>query len=321
MQASSPTGHDSAGRGSVGALCLDREVATDYLLRPMTQADVLEVERVSAEAFADLERRTHRAGWPEPRARTAAESAQWQERVAHLVAGDPRGSWVAEDRGGILGAAVGMKRDLTWLLAVYVVRPGVQGRGVGRQLLEAAMSYGSGCLRAMVAATDDPSAARRYRLAGLSLHPTMLLRGQVQRAALPVVERVREGSLGDIDLLNSVDRQVRDSAHGRDHELLLRSLRLVVTDRVVGSGYAYIAPEGGPFLLAATGRRAAAELLWESLAASSPEAPVTVARVSAANEWAVDVGMACGLRLGTRGYLALRGMKPPTPYLHSGHFL
>jgi GNAT superfamily N-acetyltransferase len=300
---------------------LDRDVPTDYLLRPMTQSDVPEVERVSVEAFADLDRRTHRAGWPEPVARTDAESARWRERIAHLVAGDPRGCWVAEDRGGILGAAVSTKRDLTWLLAVYVVRPGVQGRGVGRQLLDAAMSYGSGCLRAMVAATDDPSAARRYRLAGLSLHPTMVLRGPVPRAALPVLERVREGSTGDVDLMNSVDRQVRDAAHGRDHELLLRSFRLVVTDRAVGSGYAYVTPDGSPYLLAATSRRAAAELLWESLAATSPETPVTVAHVSPANEWAVDVGMACGLRLGTRGYLALRGMRPPTPYLHSGHFL
>lgn len=294
---------------------------TDYLLRPMTQSDVPEAEGVSAEAFADLERRTRRAGSPEPKARTAAEAAQWRERVAHLVASDPRGCWVAEDRGGILGAAVSSKRDLTWLLAVYVVRPGVQGRGVGRQLLEAALGYGSGCLRAMVAATDDASAARRYRLAGLTLHPTMLLSGLVPRAALPVIERVRGGSTGDIDLMNSVDRQVRDSAHGRDHELLLRTHRLVVTDRVVGSGYAYVAPGGGPYLLAATSRRAAAELLWETLAASDPDTPVTVTHVTPVNEWALDVGMACRLRVGTRGYLALRGMKPPTPYLHSAHFL
>jgi GNAT superfamily N-acetyltransferase len=286
----------------------------------MTQSDVPEVERVSAEAFVDLERRTHRTGWPQPVARTDAEAEQWRARISHVLAGDARGCWVAEDRGGTMGAAVSMKRDLTWLLAAYVVRPGVQGRGVGRQLLDAALSYGSGCLRAMVAATDDPTAARRYRLAGLSLHPTMLLRGHVPRAALPVVDRVRQGSAGDIDLMDSVDRQVRDAAHGRDHELLLRSHRLVVTDRV-GTGYAYVDPAGGPFLLAATSRRAAAELMWESLAASSPDTPVAVTHLTAANEWAIDVGMACGLRLGTRGYLALRGMKPPAPYVHSAHFL
>ena len=40
-----------------------------------------------------------------------------------------------------------------------------------------------------------------------------------------------------------------------------------------------------------------------------------VGHVTPANEWAVDVGLAARLSVTTRGYLALRGMKPPTPYL------
>ena len=34
-----------------------------------------------------------------------------------------------------------------------------------------------------------------------------------------------------------------------------------------------------------------------------------------ANEWAVDIGLEARLSVSTRGYLALRGMSPPTPYL------
>jgi hypothetical protein len=173
----------------------------------------------------------------------------------------------------------------------------------------------------MVAASEDPRAVRHYRLAGFDLHPTMLLRGRVPRAALPVVERVREGSLGDLDLMNSVDRQVRDAAHGVDHELLARNHRMLVVDRPTGSGYAYVQEDGATYLLAATSRRAAADLLWESLAASSPDVPVSVAHVSAANQWALDVATACALEVWTDGYLGLRGMKPPAPYLHSGYFL
>jgi len=296
-------------------------VFADFVLRPVTAADVPAVERVTGEAFHDLDTRAHRTGWPKPARRTEESSARWRERLDHVLRTDPRGCWVAEDRGGILGAAVSMKRDLTWLLSAYAVRPGVQGRGVGRQLLDAALGYGSGCLRGMIAASEDPAAARRYRLGGFTLHPAMLLTGTVDRAALPVVEQVREGSPGDIDLMNSVDRQVRDSAHGVDHELLTRTYRLVVVDRFAGSGYAYVAPGGGAYLLAATTRRVATELLWETLAASSPDAPATISHVTAANEWAVDVGTACHLALHTRGYLGLRGMKPPTPYLHSPHFL
>lgn len=287
----------------------------------MTLADVGDVERLTDEAFHDLDVRTHRAGWPEPTGRSAARSASWRTRMEHLVRHDPGGCWVAEDAHGLLGTAASMRRDLTWLLATYAVRPGVQGRGVGRQLLDAALSHGSGVLRGMIAASEDPLAVRRYRLAGFGLHPTMLLWGRVARDALPVVERVREGSAGDIDLLNSVDRQVRDAAHGVDHEILLATYRLVVVDRTTGSGYAYVEPDGGAYLLAATNRRTATDLLWETLAASTPEHPVVVPRLTAVNEWALDVGIACRLELWTRGYLALRGMRPPAPYLPSGYFL
>jgi hypothetical protein len=94
-----------------------------------------------------------------------------------------------------------------------------------------------------------------------------------------------------------------------------------VLDRPTGSGYAYVLEGGGAYLLAATSRRAATDLLWESLAASSPDQPVSVAHVTAANQWALDVGMAARLEVRTEGYLGLRGMKPPAPYLHSGYFL
>jgi GNAT superfamily N-acetyltransferase len=296
-------------------------VASDYFVRPMTSTDAPEVERVTDEAFYDLDQRTHRAGWPEPAHRSPARSAAWRARMEHLVRHDPAGCWVAEDADGLLGAAASMRRDLTWLLATYAVRPGVQGRGVGRQLLDAALSHGSGALRGMIAASEDPLAVRRYRLAGFSLHPTMLLWGTVPREVLPVVERVREGSAGDVDLMNSVDRQVRDAAHGVDHDVLTATYRLVVVDRSTGSGYAYVEPGGGPYLLAATNRRTAADLLWETLAASAPDRPVVVPHLTQANEWALDVGMTCRLQLWTRGYLALRGMRPPAPYLPSGHFL
>ena len=293
----------------------------DYVVRPMTIADTPAVERLSDAALYDLDLRTHRTGWPEPERRSPERAESWRARIEHLVRHDPRGCWVAEGASGVIGAAASMRRDMTWLLAAYFVHPGLQGKGVGRQLLDAALSYGSGCLRGMLAASEDPAAVRRYRLAGFTLHPTMLLWGSVARAALPVVERVRDGSLGDVDLLNSVDRQVRDSAHGVDHEILTRLHRLVVADRSTGSGYVYVPHGGGAYLLAATNRRTATDLLWEALAASSPDQPVAVDHLTAGNEWAVDVGMACRMELWTRGYLALRGMKPPVPYLPSGHYL
>ena len=43
--------------------------------------------------------------------------------------------------------------------------------------------------------------------------------------------------------------------------------------------------------------------------------------MTAANEWAIDVGLAARLDLVQNGYLALRNMRPPAPYLHHGSLL
>ncbi|HSE09964.1 MAG TPA: GNAT family N-acetyltransferase [Nocardioidaceae bacterium] len=293
----------------------------DYYIRPMRPEDVRAVERLTDEGFLELDQRTMPRSWPEPQPRTEARSAAWRRRMEHILSNDPEGCWVAEDASGVIGVAAALRRDLTWILASFVVRPGLQGRGVGKQLLQAALDYGRGCLRGMLAASADTKASRLYRGAGFTLHPTMVMIGSVPRQVLPVVERVREGSAGDVDLMNSVDRSVRDCAHGVDHELLASMYRLIVVDRTTGSGYAYVDPGGGPYLLAATNRRTARDLLWETLAASSPDATCKIGHLSAQNEWAVDVGMEARMDLHSTGYLALRDMKPPMPYIPSGQFL
>ena len=100
---------------------------------------------------------------------------------------------------------------------------------------------------------------------------------------------------------------------------MLRTWRLLVSDTTTGSGYAYLDDRSQVALLAATNRRTAARLLWTALADAGDE--TTVSHVTAANEWAVDVGMAARLELHQDGYLGLRGMQPPAPYLHNGALL
>ena len=43
--------------------------------------------------------------------------------------------------------------------------------------------------------------------------------------------------------------------------------------------------------------------------------------VTSANQWVLDVGFAARLELHQEGYLGLRGMKPPAPYVHNGALL
>ncbi len=287
----------------------------------MTHADLPAAERLSGESFLELDQRTNPADWPAPDPRPPQGTANWLRRTASFVEHDAGGCWVAEDDSGeMVGMATSMTRELMWILATFAVRPGLQGQGIGKQLMAAAATHGRGCLRAMLSASSDPKAVRRYRLAGFTLHPQMLLTGPVDRAVLPVVNKVREGSLGDVDLMNSVDRHCRGAAHLHDHEYLAGTQRLAVSDSSTGSGYVYY-DENGTGLLAATNRRTALRLLWEALAASTPGERYEVSHVSAANQWAIDVGMTARLQLHTSGYLALRGMKPPTAYLHHGVFL
>jgi hypothetical protein len=141
----------------------------------------------------------------------------------------------------------------------------------------------------------------------------------VDRSAIPVVEKVRDGSPADTDLMDSIDRRVRQAAHGPDHPLMQGMWRSIVSDTTTGSGYAYLDDQARVALLAATDRRTATRLLWAAIADGGPDQ--TVSHLTAANEWAIDVGIAARLDLHTSGYLGLRGMGPPAPYVHNGALL
>ena len=291
------------------------------LIRPAVPADVEAMGDLTARAYHAVDLRTRPRSWPEPTLRPPSRHGFWLRRAAHVLETDPGGCWVAEKDGRLVGCALSREREKMWILSSFAVDPEHQGQGIGTELLQATLHYGRGCLRGMFASSSDPAAVRRYRRAGFTLHPQMLLRGVVDRTALPVVERVREGSAGDVDLLDSVDRRTRGAAHGPDHALLLEQYRLVVHDSASHSGYAYAGDDGAAVLLAATDRRTASRLLWECLAGSPPGALIEVHHITAANEWALDVGLDARLEVHQSGYLALRHMRPPSPYLHHGSLL
>lgn len=290
----------------------------DLVIRPMRPEDVPAAERLSAVGFHDLDTRMFPRSWPEPELRPAIRGARWITRTLHFLETDPAGCWVAENETGQVGMVTSFNREKTWCLATYAVLPELQGGGIGGALLAAALQHGRGSLRGMLSSSSDPKAVRRYRLAGFSLHPQMFLTGTLDRSAIPLIEKVREGTAGEIELMDSIDRRTRGSAHGPDHEVMLGFWRLIVSDTTTGSGYAYL-DENGVALLAATNRRTATRLLWAALADGPAEA--SIHHITAANEWAIDVGLAARLELQQEGYLGLRNMRPPTPYLHNGALL
>ncbi|SDU65437.1 Ribosomal protein S18 acetylase RimI [Jiangella alkaliphila] len=267
--------------------------------------------------------------------RTDDRRRRWCDRIRHLLTTDPGGCWVADDggdgaadaagpgasgeAGSINGVAVALRRDLLWVLSTYAVHPDHQSRGIGTALLGAAIDYGAGCLRGLVTSRPDPQALRRYRRAGFTLHPTMRLTGVVDRASLPAVDGVRVGTAADLDLVDSVDRRVRGATHRPDHAFVMAHSTLLVCDLFTASGYAFLA-DWGVTRLAATNRAVAQRLLWAALARTAPGSPADVRNLTSDQEWAIDVGLAAGLRLDQDAYLALRHMRPPAPYVPSSAF-
>jgi GNAT superfamily N-acetyltransferase len=287
----------------------------------MRHEDVPTAERLKSDAMHHLLHATKPRNWPEPAVRNEATAAAWHRRCHHLIDRDGPGCWVVEADDGIAGFATSLRRETWWGLSSLFVAAAMQGHGVGAALLEASLQHSRGAVRGTIVSTHDPRAVRRYHAAGFTIHPTMFGYGSVDRALLPVVDHVREGSANDFDLCDSVDRQTRGAGHGVDHTVMLEQHPLVVVDGTTGSGYCYVNPTGGPYLLAASNRRTAQRLLWESLAASTPDRPLVVLNLTGEQDWAVDVLMAARLELHSRSYLAYRFMKPAVPYLPGVHFM
>lgn len=286
----------------------------------MTDDDVPAVERVTATAFYELSVATHPANWPAPERRSAERASRWIDRLRLFVEHDAPGCWVAEQDEVIVGCSVALLRDGLWGLSSFAVSPDTQAKGLGKALLEAALGHGPWSA-GIICSSHDPKAVRRYRLAGFDLHPAMLAWGPVSRASLPALPGVRDGSPDDVELLDSIDRTARGFGRPHDHPLILDQMRLVVTEVGDSRGYAYCLDNGSPYLPAATDPAAAQRVLWAALAQSAPEEPVNFTNVTAHQTWAIDVALSARLELHTYGYVAVRGMPVPTPYIPSGHFL
>ena len=198
-------------------------------------------ERLSDESFYELDVRDRRGDWPPPdAARSDRQRAVWTQRTRALrraptpaAAGSPRTTpaWSASPRRS--GASS------MWCLATYAVRPGRQGRGIGRPLLDAALHHGRGCLRGDAVGLVGPQG-------GAALPPGRAssctrrcsCRAPVDRTAIPVVEKVREGTAADIELMDSLDRRTRGAAHGagpRAHAAHLAAARLRHDDRLAAT--------------------------------------------------------------------------------------
>lgn len=279
------------------------------MIRPMQPEDLDALVAVQHAAFHDLDTRMGET----PHELTAEVRERGTARISHLQRTDPDGAWTAEVEGEPVGCALALVRDGMWFLSLLIVKPGFQGKGIGRALLDAALTTATD--RSWIMSTVEPAAVRRYQRAGFALHPTYTAKGSPDRTRIPAVQGIRDYD-DDRETLDHVLRVVRGAAMGTEVDYYRETLprRIVVAP---DKGFAVLRPDGVNWL-AATDEQTARDLLWTVLAEAPGE--VEVDWLGANQQWAIDVCLDARLTLRSGASLALRGQPQMSPYLPCGAF-
>lgn len=288
-------------------------------VRPMAEADIAAATLAQIAAFEALDL----SSGVTPRTVTDAVLARMHGRYRHFLDHDPAGAWVATEDDRVVGAALGLKRELLWGLSLMCVDPSVQSSGIGRRLMDATLTYAEGCSQLVILSTHDPRAMRLYATSDFAVHPQVEGMGEPDRSVLPAAHRpVRAGSLADVEFADAVDRVVRGAPHGPDQVRMATDLQMFVVDDVEGRGYAYLREDGVLYNLAATDDDTARALLWHCLATVSDLGrSADVYHLNAEQQWAIEICYRARLRVTPGGAAFWRGGSPPRAYLPSGAYL
>lgn len=281
------------------------------MIRPLLPGDVPAVQRTTWSAMSELDVRLGET----PPELTQELLIRSRARIAHLQATDPSSAWVAEVDGEVAGCALALVRDGMWFLSLLMVQPEHQGRGIGRELLDAALTTATD--RSWILATAEPAALRRYQRAGFELHASYTAKGPVQRALIPAVQGVRVGDYArDGGLVDDIARAVRGAAMTADLGYLAsRPVPLHVIDEPGGRGFALLRP-GGVVSLGATNEDAARRLLWTVIAEAG--GTVEIDWLTPDRQWAIDVSLDAHLSLAYGASLCLRGQPLMPLYVPGG---
>ncbi|HEX2087765.1 MAG TPA: GNAT family N-acetyltransferase [Solirubrobacteraceae bacterium] len=261
-----------------------------------------------------------RAALPAPPELDPAQAAIfWSERFGRLLTADPGGCWAAEDETGrVVGCALALVRDGLWGLSFLAVHPDFQARGVGRRLVDAALTHADGTRGGIIASSVDPKAMRRYARAGFDLRPCVAAAGIVDRSAIPT--GLRSMPTDDVSLCEPLGRAIRGGAYAPED----LGVYLAAGWRALRCGDDGLALEckGSPALVLGRTEEAAADLLWSCLAASPNGGTVHCDFIMARQDWAVRALLDAGLALSPDGPMFTRGeLGPLRPWIPAGTFL
>lgn len=280
---------------------------TAALVRPMTQGDIHQVARVTAEAFAtDIS--------------TDAARRAWEQRLMHSLRHDPDGSFVSVSGGIVTGSAQAVIREGIWILSLMAVSPTLGQGGEGRALMQSALDYDRGCTGGLIVASSDPRALRLYASSGYTLEATFKATGTVDPALLPAPHpAISAVASGDLGTLGPISRAARGAAHTPDLDVAL--YRGSSVSRLEDRGFVVTTPGRGIWALAALDEEAATALLWHGLAEGQDEPSIDIGWISGRQQWAIDVLLAARLSIENYGAICTRGAVGPLhPYIPSPPF-
>jgi len=235
---------------------------------------------------------------------------------------DPGGAWVAERGGEIEGVALGIVRERLWGFSLFAVDEQLQGRGVGRELLNRSLAYGEerGAEGWIILSSEKPAAMRLYGQAGFHLLPTFSAVGVADlRRAPDGLDAVEDAGAGGKATADALAREVRGAAYGEDLSNLLEngSRLLAYEDRAVA-----FVRDGYVQLLLARDEEAASLVLWAAIAGSRPGVTALLLFISGAQQWAIRVALDARLPLSPDGPLCVKGrLGPLAPFLPNGAYL
>ena len=214
--------------------------ATEVRIRPGTIDDNEACAAVLVDAVNDLGRRNgsiqegnaidFTAQWP-----------RWRPFFDH-IARTAAEFWIAEGPdGALIGYARSIERDGMFELTEFFVRPGVQSRGVGRDLLARAFPLDRGDLRLIIATTDIRALSRYLRSGVVVRFPVLSFTGAAREVALVGGLDVEPLDLArDIDAVHAVDEAVLGHRREVEHRWFAaerEGYRYLRDGRVVGYGY------------------------------------------------------------------------------------
>jgi GNAT superfamily N-acetyltransferase len=247
-----------------------------------------------------------------------------QDRTRHFLGTDPEGSWVAEDGGAVVGMSQSFVREGYWMLSQLGTVPGLQGRGVGRELLRRALSHGDPHGPGTIQCSRDPKAMALYASFGFVLHPVVAAWGAMRPGSIEWPGEVtrydpEQVTEHELDIVTAIDRKVRGSARTVDVVAMLTQpgTRLLLHS---DQGYA-VTMDDRVVTLGARQEESATLVLKAMLAESPTGETIEINWLTSAQQWAIRVVVEAGIELLPFGPVMVRGMDgPPSPYIPSGGF-